>query len=133
MSIEQGKFAEHIFASKCIENKIELLSPVVDVHGYDFVIKKNGAWLRIQVKSTSKADTRYPNKPSYKVQVRKGNKKTAYSSDDFDYCAVYIIPEKIFYIIPIEDLNKTTIRINCRSDKCKFHKYKENFSSLMKE
>jgi len=131
MSTEQGSYAELTFATLCLKHNIEIASPVVDVHGYDFIINVNEQWLKIQVKSTSKPDIRYPNKPSYKIHVRKGATSMAYKENDFHFCAVYIIPLDLFYIIPICELNKTTIRINPDSNKCKFYKYKDNFKLLM--
>lgn len=130
MSTQQGSFAELVFAAKCIKNKIEIAKPVVDVHGYDFLINVNDNWLKIQVKSTSKPDRRYKNKPSYKIHVRKGASSIAYNKNDFHFCAAYIIPLDIFYIIPISELNRTTIRLNPNSDNCKFSKYKDNFLLL---
>ena len=124
MSSYQGKIAENIFANECIKRNYEILNPVIDRHGYDFVIRSD-KYLRIQVKSTSKPDKRNPNKLTYKIQCRKGATSRAYEPDDFDYLAAYIIPLDMWYILPMSCLNKTTIRINPDSDKCKFKQYKE--------
>jgi hypothetical protein len=131
MSIEQGIFAEFAFATKCLKHNIEIAKPLIDVHGYDYLINVNDNWLKIQVKSTSKPDTRYNKETSFKIQCRKGATSTAYNENDFHFCAAYIIPFDLFYIIPISELNKTTIRINTESEKCKFNKYKDNFRLLM--
>jgi hypothetical protein len=130
MSTSQGCLAEAIFITECIKRKIEILQPVVDIHGYDFVIKSK-KYHSIQVKSTSKPDMRYPNKPSYKVNVRKGAYSRAYEKGDFDFIAAYLIDIDQWYIFPLDKINSTTVRINPNSPKCKFSIYKDAWNLLL--
>jgi hypothetical protein len=83
------------------------------------------------VKSTAKADMRYPNKPSYKINVRRGADCRAYEKDEFDYYAIYLIDIDIWFIIPFcEVQSKTTIRINVSSPNCSLRKYMGAFDLL---
>ena len=130
MSTTQGCLGEHIFITECIKRNIQINQPINDIFGYDFVIKTPMGYKSIQVKTTLKADMRYPDKPSYKIQVRKGANSEAYKRSDFDYLAAYIISLDIWYIIPFKELNKTTIRVNPESSKCKYAPYKMRFDLI---
>lgn len=130
MSTTQGCLGEAIFITECIKRNIQVNQPINDIYGYDFIIKSKLNYLAIQVKTTLKPDMRYPGKPSYKIHVRKGANCEAYKRSDFDCLAAYLISLDIWYIIPIEEINKTTIRINPNSSKCKYAQYKENWSML---
>lgn len=131
MSTEQGLLAEKIFEVECLKRGFRIYAPICDNHGIDYSIKltKNKS-VSVQVKSTFSPDLRYPNKPSYKIAVRKGYDSRKYKSKDFDFMAAYIFEIDTWYIIPISELQKTTIRLNPRSDKCKFYKYINAFHLL---
>lgn len=102
----------------------------MDKNGYDFIVD-NGEWVRVQVKSSSREDKSGGRAPgTYKVSCRKGASSKAYSEGDYDYLAVYLIPEDTWYIIPFALTNGSTIRINTRSEKDKFANYKWNFDLL---
>lgn len=130
MSIEQGLFAESVFITECIKRNIEIAQPIVDKWGYDFIIHYHG-YIKVQVKSCSAADIRYPNKPTYKINVRKGkHSRDSYNEGDFDLLACYIIPLDIWYLIPFKDITATTIRINPSGVKDRYNLYKDNFSLI---
>lgn len=131
MSITQGILAESIFITECIKRDIEIYRPVVDKHGCDFIIFSNNQFIKVQVKSCSYADMRYPKKPTYKINVRKGkNARDSYSKGDFDILACYIIPLDLWYLIPFKDITATTIRLNPNNKSGKYWLYKDNFNLI---
>jgi len=118
----QGCIGEAIFITECLVRNIPVYQPVADIYGVDMITGHD--LKKIQVKTCSKIDDRYKSSTSYKVQCRRGAACVAYDNE-FDYMAAYLIPIDTWYIIPIKELNKTTIRVNPSSEKCKFHKYKK--------
>lgn len=129
-NVTQGILAESIFITECLKRDIEIYQPVVDKHGADFVIFDN-CFIKIQVKSVSYADMRYPNNPTYKINVRKGkHSRDTYEDGDFDILAAYIIPLDLWYLLPKSSITATTIRINPDSLKDKYNAYKGNFQLI---
>ena len=63
---------------------------------YDFIIEQQGRFLRVQVKSTT-----WRRKNCYICQLR-GRNKPAYTSQQVDFVAVYIVPKNIWFIFPID-------------------------------
>jgi len=129
MSKLQGCIGEAIFITECLKRNIPIYQPIADMYGVDFIVGSDPL-IKVQVKTTSKADTRYESKTSYKIQCRHGANCKAYT-DQFDYMAAYLMPLDVWYLIPISELNKTTIRVNPDSLGCKFNKYKSDFKALM--
>lgn len=129
MATLQGHLCEQIFSVECVKRNIPIYKPIADLYGCDFIVGSKRL-IRIQVKSTRQKDPRYKGKDkSYKICVRHGAKSKAYKNQ-FDFMAVYLMPESIFYMIPIYMLNKTTIRINPNSNKCKFRDFKERWDLI---
>lgn len=129
MATLQGHLCEQVFSVECIKRNIPIYKPIADLYGVDFIIGSNKL-IRIQVKSTLKKDPRYKGSgSSYKICVRHGAKSRAYENQ-FDFVAVYLMPVNIFYIIPISMLNKTTIRINPDSSRCKYYNFKERWDLI---
>ncbi len=60
---------------------------------YDFVVEHKGRFVRVQVKSTG-----FKDRGGYSCSVT--GKPRAYIGDPFDYVAVYVVPEDVWYIIP---------------------------------
>lgn len=131
MSTEQGILAEKLFEIECLKRGFRIYSPICDNHGIDYSIKltKNKS-LSIQVKSTSSVDLRNPSKPSYKIGTKKGFDSRRYNEKDFDFLAAYIFDINTWYIIPISEIKTTTIRLNPKSENCKFYKYINAFYLL---
>ena len=127
MSISQGRLAESVFQVESLRRQFMIYKPVCDIKGIDFIIQsKVKAFLRVQVKSSLNP---YKNN-RYKICVRHGHDSRAYTKDHFDYMACYLMYHNLWYIIPIKELNKTTIGINIDSPKCKYHQYKERWDLL---
>lgn len=123
MATLQGSYAQAAFVKECLERKLEISEPIVDIYGYDYLINiSKNTHLKIQCKSVSIPDKRNKNNKTYKINVRHGAQGKAYK-DQFHFMVAFIIPLNLWYIIPIEELNKTTIRVNPFSTNCKYKKY----------
>jgi len=130
MSIKQGLIGESVFITECLKRNFEIYSPIVDT-GVDFLINVKGRYKKIQVKCTAKPDTRYPTKPSYKINIRRGFDNRAYDKGEFDFFCIYLMDINTWYVVPLKDVeSKTTIRINDRSDKGIYAKYRNAFHLL---
>lgn len=121
-----GCLSEAIFITECLKRNIPIYQPIADVYGVDFVVGNN--LLKVQVKSTHYADTRYKTSTTYKVQCRHGSNKKY--DDHFDYLAAYLAVIDTWYIIPLIDIDSKCIRINPDSDKCKYKNYNSAFDLL---
>lgn len=101
---KQGELAELKLHTLAFEKGWIVSTPFGDNSKYDLVVDVNGVLSRVQVKSTSKKDI--SNRQNrYTLIIGYGNKqKKPYLKKDVDIIAIYIIPEDVWYIIPIEEL-----------------------------
>lgn len=129
MSLRIGEIAEMRFKLMALELNIPTFEPVIDLYGVDFITLKNKNPIKLQVKSTLRADEK--RKYSYRINVNHGFNGKAYAVDTFDYLVVYLFDIATWYIIPLSVVNATTIRINPNSEKCKYISYKEKWSLLI--
>ncbi len=89
----RGEWVELRFMAAAAENDMHVTKPWGDSAQYDFIVEHQGRFLRIQVKSTQFFDRGF-----YPCAVRGSHWR--YSDDAFDFLAVYILPEDLWYIIP---------------------------------
>ena len=83
-----------------------VLRPHGDSMPFDVVLECNGRFIRIQVKSVSR---RRPKLAGYLVNVaHSGRTHAQYSRREVDFIAALIIPENIWYIIPVEKVGSKT-------------------------
>ena len=93
---KRGEWVELKFMVKAAEYGLGVSKPWGDSSRYDFGVSDGGALVRVQVKSTLYRDGRsYACAVGPNLQMRQ-----PYTKKDFDFLAVYIIPEDIWYIIP---------------------------------
>jgi hypothetical protein len=89
----RGEWVELRFMAAAAENDLHVTKPWGDSAQYDFIVEYQSRFLRIQVKSTKyKCDGCYP----CAVQGSQG----PYLENAFEFLAVYVIPEDLWYIIP---------------------------------
>ena len=105
MSKTQGELTELRFYLIAYSRGWIISKPFGDNAKYDFVVDVGGKLSRIQVKSTSIMD--HTNRQDrYAVLAASGNKvKKVYTKNEIDFLAMYIIPEDVWYIIPVEKLD----------------------------
>lgn len=95
-----GELAEAAFLLKAETLGFSLAKPWGDSERYDFVLDSGSRLWRIQLKSTSVIHARgYEVQPIYHVY---GKGKSAYTADDIDALAAYILPLDIWYLLPVE-------------------------------
>ena len=123
---QRGDIAELEFVIKAIQNNLQVSKPLMGFLHYDYIVDCFGQLARVQVKATSRYEY------GYKVAVSYGATKIPYSPNEIDYFAIYIVPEKIWYLIPVDVLGGTkNITLQPDSEKCKFSKYKENWNIIL--
>jgi len=91
----RGEVAEAAFLAKASSLGFGVSKPWGDSERYDFVLDSGRKFWRIQVKSTERfAESRY--------RVKTSGWKDTYTRDEIDFIVVYIVPEDLWYIVPIE-------------------------------
>jgi len=94
----RGEWAEMRFMAMATENGIEVSKPYGEMAHYDFVVEHEGRLARVQVKSTFAKQARH----GYACTLRGG--MGPYGPNDFDFLAVYLILEDLWYIIPTKNV-----------------------------
>jgi len=121
----RGEWAEMYFMTCAAEHGLRVSRPYGEMTHFDFVIGHRGCLLRVQVKSTlSRKDN------GYGCAVR-ASQARHYGADDFDFLAVLVVPERVWYIIPAGlVLGKRKIFLFPDSPKSKYAPYKEAWRLL---
>ncbi len=126
----RGEWAETHFLARASEHGLSVAKPYGDCRPYDFIVESNGRMFRVQVKATSKKNSRCD---SYVCRVR----PTARKRDHFEvleFLAAYLIPEDLWYIIPYTVLtNKRNISLNPRSQRNAYRTFREAWDLLIAE
>jgi hypothetical protein len=124
----RGEAAEAAFLARATHLGFTVLIPWGDSNRYDSVVELNHGLLRVQVKSaTLYAETRYRVKTT-------GASGKVYTSKEIDFFVAYIVPENIWYIIPIQAIGQRKgIRFyphTRRQSRATFEKYREAWCLL---
>ena len=90
----KGEVAEAAFLSKAIDLGFDVAKPWGDSSQFDFIVHSGPRCWRVQVKSA-----RHQRQRGYGVKVS-GN-RDSYTEGDIDFLVTYIVPENIWYVIPI--------------------------------
>ena len=100
----QGEFAEAEFLNRAIRLGFAVAQPWGDSERYDFVVDAGERFWRVQVKSCNhRARGQY----GYNFKAYSNAryyKRTPYSAAQIDILAAYLVPENLWYILPIEIL-----------------------------
>jgi len=95
----RGELIELLFAQKATSLGFQVCKPVCD-ESYDFILDSGRRLWRVQVKSTDRL-----RKGGYLIgacHFHSRSTKQAYTAAEIDILAAYIVPEKAWYIIPID-------------------------------
>src|SRR5205823_9610204 len=102
-SKQQGEWAEVRFVAAALRRRFHISKPYGDSTRYDFMVDAGvksgqaGRISRVQVKSVSVLD-----QDSYRLTLsRGGGSKTGYRCCEIDFFAGYVIPQDVWYIIPV--------------------------------
>jgi|SRR3954452_7813934 hypothetical protein len=93
---ERGEWVELRFMTKAIEQGFMVSKPWGDSTAYDVGVDDGRRVLRIQVKSTT---FRMGN--GYLCRLRPNPATAPYTVDQLDFFAAYIIPQDVWYLMPV--------------------------------
>ena len=124
----RGEAAQAAFLARATALNSGVLIPWGDSERYDTVVDFGRGLFRVQVKSaTAYAENRY------RVKTTGANGRV-YTSAEIDFFVAYIVPENIWYIIPIQAIGQRKgIRFyptTRRQSKAMFEKYREAWCLL---
>jgi len=104
---ERGEWVELLFMAAAALHGYHVLKPWGETLEYDVGIEQRGRLLRVQVKSSTAR-----NGTGYLCQFRRNYLVTEpYSIDELDIFATYVIPEKVWYLIPASVILLPTIKV----------------------
>ena len=120
----RGEWAELRFMLRATELGLRVTKPWGDNSPYDLVIETSGRFLRVQVKCT-----RFRRGRSYKCHLDSNGH--AYTPDQIDFIAAYVIPADTWYILPIKATKaRPDILLTPQNSRSKYEKYKEAWHLL---
>ncbi len=116
----RGEWVELQFMARAAAHGLTVSKPWGDSARYDFIVEHRGRFLRIQVKSTM-----HFYRGSYlcntvsRAPYAKGSGRS-YSVRDIDFFAFFIIPEDLWYLVPISKCRaRYAVQLNpyCRDNR----------------
>lgn len=119
----RGEWVEMCFMKRAAEHGLEVSKPWGDSASYDFIVEKGHRMARVQVKSTIARQ-----KGAYVCQMHRSRCST-YKANDFDFAAVYLILEDIWYIIPASML-RVRFNLNPRLKNSKYEPCREAWHEM---
>jgi PD-(D/E)XK nuclease superfamily protein len=90
-----GEAIEAAFLAKAASFDFAVAKPWGDARRYDFVVEHEQGFWRAQVKGTG-----HRNRRTYRLTLERRGR--VYTADEIDFVVAYIIPEELWYIVPIE-------------------------------
>ena len=128
-SKRRGEWSELQFMAKAAKFGLAVSKPWGDLSRYDIVIGTPGHFVSVQIKSTI---YRMP-EGCYRCSIQPSRKGKPYQPGEFDFLAVYVIAEDVWYIIPARLVihgNGSGIRIYTSDPTSKYAPYKEAWHLL---
>jgi len=110
------------------ERGFSVAKPWGDSQRYDFVVaQENGKFVRVQVKSTMARFGRKGYLCSFTATGR-----APYTREQVDFFAIYIIPEDVWYIVPIDVIVRLKVNILLAPRRVgqKYERFKEAWELL---
>jgi len=105
--------------TRAAEQGLRVSKPWGETARYDFAVEQGGRFVRVQVKSTMFVD-----RGGYSCSVR--GSRGPYHGNDFEFLAVYVIPEDVWYIIPAQKCRgQGSVALYPRLKRSKYGQYKE--------
>jgi len=123
----RGEWAELQFMAKAAKLGLRISKPWGECR-YDVIVETGGRLIRIQVKSTI-----CRRRKGYVCRVRPSDTVRPYETGEFDFLAIYVITEDVWYIIParlVVNKRLSTISLRPSSPACKYEAYKEAWDLL---
>ena len=106
-SKREGELAEMAFKYKALKMGFKVLQPHGESERYDCVLQSGRRFCRVQVRSTRKMSR--PNMYNITACFRINHGRGAvqllpYSEKEIDFLAAHIVPEDVWYVIPVAAL-----------------------------
>jgi hypothetical protein len=121
---KRGEWVESVFVARASELGLPVSKPWGDSESYDFVVGRPGKFVGVQVKSTT-----IENGGGYVCVIRKQG--GAYTRGSFDFVAAYVVPEDVWYIIPVKDIRgRENMSLCSNSPRNENEKYREAWNLL---
>ena len=109
----RGELAELAFAVKAVSLGFGLAKPYGDRQRFDFILRSGSRLSRVQVKSTT---TLLNGLYRINAHRRIGGRAVAYLPSEVDFLVAYIIPERVWFVLPIQDILNRTRLLFCPRD-----------------
>jgi|HubBroStandDraft_5_1064220.scaffolds.fasta_scaffold220052_1 hypothetical protein len=124
-SKRRGEATEAEFIARAAGLDFRIAKPWGDSDSYDVLVGMGRGFWRVQVKRTS----------SYRdhiYQVKGRGSAGPYSKDDIDFLAAHIVPENVWYIVPVEAFSGVSaLHFNPRiRSRGQYEKYREAWCLL---
>lgn len=121
-----GQVAEMAFQLHATLHGFIVNKPFGESSKYDFITDWSGNLVRVQVKSVT-----FQKNGVYKVMVAHGKEKAKYDSTHCDVIAAFVVPEKTWYIIPVNEVEARDLNLRPHKESNgKYEKYKEQWDML---
>src|SRR5580698_10170450 len=114
----RGEWAELRFMAEAAQRGLSVSKPWGDSERYDVGIEHNGQYQRVQVKSVT-----WHQRLSYRCGIGCGR---AYKSNEIDFFAIFIVPEEVWFIVPVRVVVASGFRTICLTPSSKKNRY-ENY------
>ncbi|MGI9101425.1 MAG: group I intron-associated PD-(D/E)XK endonuclease [Terriglobales bacterium] len=124
----QGELAELVFAERAVRRGLQVSKPYGETAAYDFLVDCEGRISRVQVRSVGVAKNGV-----YRVSTGNGHSsKRAYTAREIDVLAAYVIPEDVWYLIPVRAFSPAKSVHLCpgRASRRKFEVWRERWDVL---
>jgi hypothetical protein len=96
-------------AGALFRNGYSVLTPMEDFVGYDLVAEKDGKFIRIQVKTTTRTEKE---KLHYRFMTSNGcDGKSAYTKDKVDILVCWAMDEDLFWVLKPSDCKGPTKKL----------------------
>jgi hypothetical protein len=129
---ERGEWAEMQFMARAAAQGFTVTKPWGDSARYDFAVEWSGCFQRVQVKSTASRSG-----ISYVCNVVRGGPdvRLRYTEKDLDFFAILLIPEELWYIIPVAGMGRerASYLLQPHNPKNRYFKYFEAWHLLKEE
>jgi hypothetical protein len=116
----RGEASEAIFLAKTCDLGFQVAKPWGESDPYDFVVNAGHGFQRVQVKSAS-----YSRRSQYVCRAQ--GDAAIYTKENIDFLVAHIIPEKTWYVLPVEAFApRTMLHFNPNgTGKGMFEKFRE--------
>lgn len=123
MSKGFGELIEMEFMVRAMRLGLKVSRPLNETK-YDVIVDNGRNLFRIQVKATRSINNK--NAKSYGVMTSYGTEgKKLYNRSHIDFFAIYVEPEKCWFIMPVETICHAKITISMKAKNSKYASFKE--------